>query len=122
MGSDIRDASVYVTVDQIDFRLPGLKEIRAIEIGANFTANYQAAIRYKFDDEDTWEQTDWCAVNDQGVAHIKQSGRSFEVLLRSLNTELDPAQRVEPPDYITIRYESNDKRQLRGLHAGKVAS
>lgn len=107
---------VLLTTAQYDFGIRAIKAITSVQIASYHTAPLSVAVDYRFSDNQAWSRTDFVPVNKEGGAFIRISGTDFRFVLKcddNTNFELD---------YLQIKWQATDKRQIRGAYAGPATS
>jgi len=110
-----RDSSFVLVSGDLDLGIRGIKHVHSVELSTNSTTNLWISIFYKYNKaEETWKQTAWRKVNKEGWAVTSCSCVDFRIAVKG-----DNYAEVEPPDYITVKWSTVDKRDIRGLYDNK---
>jgi hypothetical protein len=112
--SSVEDPNLSIVTDEFDMQFRGIKQITWIELTGNINwEDYEVAVQYKYEDDDNFQLSDWVPINKVGVARMAIAGVSFKVLVRT--TDVTDIRDMIPPDSITVKYQSSDKRFTRGV-------
>lgn len=110
------DDEARVVTNALDMGERGLKSIGWINLGITDTANVSVAIDYRYQKDQGYTRTPWVPVNYEGCAFIRASGIDFRVAIKSDNYSNFQL------DYIQVRYQSTDRRYVRGVYANQAFS
>jgi hypothetical protein len=104
----VSDDRLIVVTQEFDFGIRGLKTLTNVQVGYRGPRRIQIAIDARQQGTGSFIRTPYQWVNDEGIAYFPQVGLTFRVVLKSnLYNDLEI-------EYIQARWQSNDKRGLRG--------
>lgn len=102
------ETEATVVSAMLDFGLRSIKTVTGIALGVDSARTLSVALDYRYNKGDAWKRTTFKPVNKEGNAYIRASGTEFRVVIRCANYD-DFAL-----DYVHVRWQSSDKRALRG--------
>jgi len=111
VSSDDTDSSFLAVTDRMDFGFRGRKSSECIEISAQGSGSFSAAVDWRNGPGESFQRTDWVPVNDQGVARIKVSAVEFRFAIKcTVCTDAFLSS-------MKVRYKMDDMKSLRGVYA-----
>lgn len=108
---DDQDDSVLIESETYDMGLRAIKTITSINLGVLNGGDVKVAIDYRYDTTSQFTRSPFVPINKEGGAVIRVSGVDFRIVVSGTNLsgfELDS---------ISVRYQTSDKRQIRGAYA-----
>lgn len=93
----------------MDMKSRAFKTITTVTVGASAKVNVYISVFYRHEKSAPWRQTMWFPCSNEGVAYPNISGTDFRIAVRSSDTTIDL-------DYITITYQTPDKRASRSIN------
>lgn len=109
---DLTSKYASLQTNAFDVRNRYLKTVTSVNVGHRGGGTIEVALQYKYNNSDSWEQTSWVRVNDEGNAVIRVTALEHRVLVRAS----DPT--TFQLEYITVKVQSPDKRFSRGPQEG----
>jgi hypothetical protein len=109
------DQRPLIISEKYDLGIRGLKTINSANIGVT-GENVEVAYDYKYKSEDDWRRTPFVKLNREACAYLRVTCLEFRVVVRA-----DSFESFEL-DYIHIRWQASDKRQIRGLNVSSNAA
>jgi len=106
--------TLYASLRTSRFDLGGRdhKTITAIEVACQGGGTVEVALQYKYNKEDSWEQTDWVQVNPNGETMLRVQGLEFKLLVRASDPTTFSLERV------IAKVQRGDRRFTRGPREG----
>lgn len=106
---DIVDGAGFLIVtNAFDFGFRGLKTITGVEVGGVFDGPVFVSVDWKNSQYKYFRSSPWVRLNNSGFARMRVCADEFRVKVQSAennNVEID---------YLAIKYQINDKRNVRG--------
>ena len=109
--SPINDKVARVVTNQIDLATRGIKTVTALSLSFQGGKNVKVAIDYRHNTSDKFSRTEFVPVNSEGNAMLRITGVDFRAVVES-----EDFQDFEL-DYIQLRWQSDDRRFVRGTFA-----
>ena len=103
------DAQGLIVTNTVDMNLRAQKTVTGVGVGISTENVASVAIDYRFTKGEEYRRTRFVPLNREGNAVIRVAGTEFRVVLH-----IDSAEDVEI-DYIKLRWQSHDKRAIRGV-------
>ncbi len=97
------------TTDVLDFGFRGRKRIGFVEVGSSGISSMTVSAYWRNSTTGAFTQTSWKAVNADGFVYLGISAVDVRIAVRGT---LAVGATV---DYLTIRYQRDEKRQVRGI-------
>lgn len=105
---------LIVGLDAFDMMAPGLKTIQEVVVGTDltgFNTSVRVAVDFKYTPQEEWRRSDWFQCNPDGVCFPQISANQFRLIV-----QISPYTSTNV-DYITVWYQLNDRRFVRGFSA-----
>lgn len=112
--SDESDEALLVS-NVYDIKMRGLKTITTVMVGSD-GEDISVALDYRYNSNEDFERSDFISVNKEGNAYLNVTALEFRVVLRCNDIE------NFKPDFIDVRYQVPDKRNIRGYYANSSSS
>lgn len=110
------DDEVLIVTSTYDFGLRAIKTINSIQFGSTFNGNMTVAVDYRYKDSDSFTRTSFVPVNDESGAFIRISAVDFRFVIKC-----DDLTGFEL-DYIQVKWQASDKRQIRGVYVSPTST
>jgi len=101
------DTSGRIVTDILDFSIRGIKTITSLNLGVS--AGVEVALDYRYQSSDSWTRTPFVSTNKEGNAVLRVSALEFRVVIQD-----DSYLNLDELDYIQVKWQASDKRNIRG--------
>lgn len=105
------DDYILLTTDTINMGIGMVKTLTRVTVLTTDTTGIQIAVSWRYKTTDSWNDTGWTSINDEGEAYLPVGGIEFRVKVRCTNKANADI------DDIVVHYQTSDKRELRGMYA-----
>ena len=108
------DETLLASLKTSRFDLTGRdhKTITAVEVACQGGGTVEVALEYKYNKEDSWEQTSWVEVNPNGETMLRTQGLEFKLLVRASDPSSFSLERI------VAKVQRGDRRFARGPREG----
>ena len=103
------DDEMRIVTNMFDMNLRGQKTITAFGVGINTASPVRVAIDYRYSKSEEFKRTHFVTCNKEGNAILRIAGTEFRAVVH-----VDDYENAEL-DYIKVRWQSADKRSIRGV-------
>lgn len=105
------DDEARLTTDAFDMGLAGQKTSHVIEVIGDGSGVISSALDYRYNRSNSFERTSFVQINDQNVASLRVAGVEYRITVKCDDYEDFNL------DYIKLRYNMSDLRNIRGVYA-----
>lgn len=106
-GSD----DVFIKTNTFDMNIRGVKTVVNVNLAYDADDIVEVAIEYKYSSTGTFSRTPFQRVNKEGVAFVRAHGLEFRLVIKCATNDNFTL------DYANVRWQADDKRNVRGLGA-----
>ena len=110
------EKDILIVTNSFDMKFTGVKTISNIDIAYESNADLEVAVDFRYNYNEPFQRTRFQKVNIEGNAFLRVHGLEFRIVIKcSDKTDF-------VLDYATVRYQADDKRNVRGLGAAQSSS
>jgi hypothetical protein len=114
IGTAAANNNLRVITQEFDLGIRGIKTVTNVQLGYRGAIRLQVALDYRYRASDSFRRTAFRFVNQEGIVTFPQAGTDFRVVVKAR------APMLIELDYIQVRWQSTDKRGLRGPAASSL--
>lgn len=100
---------IEIITDTIDFKDRGLKTITFLEVGFTGITDLAVSVYYRYDDSESFTQSDSRSVDAKGIAYIGITAKDFRIAFSGTSSA------TAKLDYTKVHYKMSDRRYVRGI-------
>lgn len=108
------DYPLEVETDILDFGMSGIKTVTSVEIAGSLPEKCWMSAWWRNNKSQGFKPSPWRPVSPLGISHLQVSGNELKLRLRGNSVE-----DVEL-DYLNVKFQTSDKRNVRGAYAGQT--
>lgn len=107
----ITNKEALVVSNQMDFGVRGIKTVTSVNLSFQGGDKVYAAIDYRYNTSEQFKRTPFVLTNAEGNAVIRAAGLDFRVVVKAKDFKTFEL------DYLQVKWQSSDKRHIRGTYA-----
>ena len=106
---EVSDTDARIVTNTFDMNIRAQKTITAIGVGISTESPVYVAVDYRYSKGDEYQRSHFVRLNKEGNAVLRVAGTEFRVVIHV------PDRQDMEIDYIKVRWQSSDKRPIRGV-------